>query len=124
MATKRDENCCLSCGRTWFPRGQDLSDRCPSCKSEDVTFLSLRSTTLAEREAALQSALAKREAKRQADLAADAEQRTMATVRELVEAQSRTALASSSRRANAIFSAVCIGCVLVGTIVALIVERS
>ena len=42
MGTKRSENYCENCGNTWFPRGKALSARCPSCKSERVTFTSLR----------------------------------------------------------------------------------
>lgn len=113
MATKRDENCCLSCGRTWFPRGQDMSDRCPSCKSEDVTFLSLRDETLATREAT-----------RQAQLAVDAERRTMAAVRELVEARAHADLSVPFRRADAMFAAACICFVLVGQIVAVFIGRT
>lgn len=36
--TKRPLNECRSCGKTWFPRGQNLSDECPGCKSPSVTF--------------------------------------------------------------------------------------
>jgi hypothetical protein len=41
MMAKRSENFCRACGDTWYPRGQDLSDKCPTCKSPNVTFLSL-----------------------------------------------------------------------------------
>lgn len=34
--TKRPENKCLDCRNTWFPRGKDLSDKCPSCGSRHV----------------------------------------------------------------------------------------
>jgi len=31
-------NRCQNCGHTWFPRGFDLSRRCPNCAGEDVDF--------------------------------------------------------------------------------------
>ena len=31
-------NRCKNCGSTWFPRGFDLSRRCPNCESVDVDF--------------------------------------------------------------------------------------
>lgn len=31
-------NRCEKCGNTWFPRGFDLSGKCPSCGSVDVDF--------------------------------------------------------------------------------------
>ncbi len=31
-------NECHSCRHTWFPRGHDLSDKCPSCGSDRVHF--------------------------------------------------------------------------------------
>lgn len=34
--TKRPENECRSCGRTWYPRGSDYSAKCPNCGSVDV----------------------------------------------------------------------------------------
>lgn len=35
--TKRPLNLC-ECGYTWYPRGKDLSLRCPRCGSEEVRF--------------------------------------------------------------------------------------
>lgn len=32
----RPLNGCRDCGRTWHPKGQDISARCPSCKSSRV----------------------------------------------------------------------------------------
>jgi hypothetical protein len=32
----RPLNRCRSCGDTWHPRGQDVSDRCPTCGSTQV----------------------------------------------------------------------------------------
>lgn len=31
-------NRCQNCGHAWFPRGFDLSRRCPNCGGEDVDF--------------------------------------------------------------------------------------
>jgi hypothetical protein len=31
--TKRPQNQCRKCGHTWFPRGSDISVRCPECRS-------------------------------------------------------------------------------------------
>lgn len=39
MATKRPLNECYSCGKTWYPRGQDISDSCPRCKSKNVSLV-------------------------------------------------------------------------------------
>lgn len=36
--TLRSQNACASCGNTWYPRGKELSSRCPGCGSEAVTF--------------------------------------------------------------------------------------
>lgn len=36
MATKRPQNKCGNCGNTWYPRGKDVSSRCPECRSADV----------------------------------------------------------------------------------------
>lgn len=35
---KRLLNRCKNCGHTWFPRGFDLSGKCPNCKGEDIDF--------------------------------------------------------------------------------------
>jgi hypothetical protein len=32
----RPLNRCRACGDTWHPRGQDVSDRCPTCGSAKV----------------------------------------------------------------------------------------
>src|SRR5262249_54590086 len=34
----RSLNKCNSCGDTWYPRGRDLSRRCPSCGSGNVVY--------------------------------------------------------------------------------------
>lgn len=34
--TKRPLNVCNACGNTWYPRGKDLSNKCPHCGSGDV----------------------------------------------------------------------------------------
>ena len=34
--TKRPQNKCKSCGHTWYPRGTNLSPRCPHCGSADT----------------------------------------------------------------------------------------
>lgn len=34
--TKRPKNKCMSCHYTWFPRGNDVSRKCPNCRSDDV----------------------------------------------------------------------------------------
>lgn len=31
-STRRPLNSCSQCGHTWFPRGHDVSARCPRCK--------------------------------------------------------------------------------------------
>lgn len=38
VATKRMQNRCRTCKNTWYPRGKDLSDRCPRCGGSDVTY--------------------------------------------------------------------------------------
>lgn len=38
MSTLRPLNQCNDCGDTWYPRGSDLSDRCPTCRSENTGF--------------------------------------------------------------------------------------
>ena len=30
-STKRPQNNCANCGYTWFPRGHNLSTKCPNC---------------------------------------------------------------------------------------------
>ncbi|ABR91827.1 Uncharacterized conserved protein [Janthinobacterium sp. Marseille] len=37
-ATKRSQNKCLDCKYTWYPKGKDLSARCPECASVNVTY--------------------------------------------------------------------------------------
>lgn len=37
-STKRSQNKCKACGYTWFPRGKNLSLKCPSCGSTDVSI--------------------------------------------------------------------------------------
>ncbi len=34
--TFRPLNKCQECGKTWYPRGTDLSNRCPECKSTNI----------------------------------------------------------------------------------------
>lgn len=34
--TKRPQNVCRSCGYSWYPRGKDVSAKCPSCGSPRV----------------------------------------------------------------------------------------
>lgn len=36
---QRPQNQCLSCRETWYPRGQDLSHKCPRCGSRNVAFI-------------------------------------------------------------------------------------
>lgn len=38
-ATKRPQNKCKACGSTWFPRGKNLSNKCPNCGSKDVSVV-------------------------------------------------------------------------------------
>lgn len=38
-STIRPQNQCLSCEYTWYPRGKNLSHRCPRCKSHLVEFV-------------------------------------------------------------------------------------
>lgn len=42
--TKRPLNSCNACGHTWYPRGSNLSRRCPDCKSPDVGLAPMVST--------------------------------------------------------------------------------
>lgn len=37
MATKRPQNKCKSCGNMWYPRGKNLSSKCPNCGSKEVS---------------------------------------------------------------------------------------
>jgi hypothetical protein len=34
--TKRSQNRCKACGYTWYPRGKNISSKCPDCGSRDV----------------------------------------------------------------------------------------
>lgn len=36
--TKRSQNKCEKCNYTWYPRGKNLSLKCPSCGSTEVGF--------------------------------------------------------------------------------------
>lgn len=36
--TKRSLNRCGACGDTWYPRGRELSKKCPSCGSTKVAY--------------------------------------------------------------------------------------
>jgi hypothetical protein len=36
--TKRPHNCCKTCGHGWYPRGHNLSPRCPRCGGSRVEF--------------------------------------------------------------------------------------
>lgn len=40
MANKRSKNKCKSCGYTWYPKGKNLSRKCPDCGSREVTYSS------------------------------------------------------------------------------------
>lgn len=35
-STKRPSNYCTKCGRTWYPRGNNVSLKCPNCGNKDV----------------------------------------------------------------------------------------
>jgi hypothetical protein len=39
LRTHRPLNRCTGCGHEWFPRGKDVSDKCPRCRSEHVYIL-------------------------------------------------------------------------------------
>ena len=39
--TKRPLNRCTSCGKTWYPRGSNLSSRCPKCGSDKTKLAGL-----------------------------------------------------------------------------------
>lgn len=43
--TKRWQNICSNCGDTWYPRGRDISNRCPNCGNRDVHFVGTGCTT-------------------------------------------------------------------------------
>ena len=36
QSTKRPQNRCRACGHTWFPKGRDLSVKCPNCGATKV----------------------------------------------------------------------------------------
>jgi len=36
--TQNPQNCCKNCGHEWFPRGHNLSARCPECGSPSVDY--------------------------------------------------------------------------------------
>lgn len=38
-STKRPQNKCKSCGNTWYPRGKDISSKCPNCGSNHVSVV-------------------------------------------------------------------------------------
>lgn len=35
----RPQNCCKTCGYTWFPKGKNLSNKCPNCGSPNVQYV-------------------------------------------------------------------------------------
>ena len=37
--TLRTQNTCLECDYTWFPRGKELSHKCPRCGSENIDYV-------------------------------------------------------------------------------------
>lgn len=37
--TKRWQNICSNCGDTWYPRGRDISNKCPNCGNKNVHFV-------------------------------------------------------------------------------------
>jgi hypothetical protein len=37
--TKRSQNRCLRCGNTWYPRGKNVSSKCPNCGSTNIQSL-------------------------------------------------------------------------------------
>lgn len=39
MATKRPQNRCSQCGYTWYPRGKNISLRCPNCGHTGVKLV-------------------------------------------------------------------------------------
>jgi hypothetical protein len=41
MKTKRSRNKCKACGNKWFPKGKNLSDKCPRCGSAEVALAGL-----------------------------------------------------------------------------------
>lgn len=41
MATKRPLNKCNNCNYTWYPRGRNLSRKCPRCHSRNVNYAPL-----------------------------------------------------------------------------------
>lgn len=38
-ATKRSQNKCKKCGYTWYPRGKNISLKCPNCGSSEVSIV-------------------------------------------------------------------------------------
>lgn len=38
MATKRSQNKCRTCKYTWYPKGKNLSLKCPGCGGSDVGY--------------------------------------------------------------------------------------
>lgn len=44
--TKRPQNKCKSCGYTWYPKGKDISLKCPSCSSTNVSIVGTGSLVL------------------------------------------------------------------------------
>ena len=38
-STLRSQNLCTDCGYTWYPRGKDLSNKCPNCGGRNVGFV-------------------------------------------------------------------------------------
>lgn len=47
IKTKRPQNCCKSCGYTWYPRGKNLSLRCPNCGHTGVKTIGASSAAIA-----------------------------------------------------------------------------
>jgi predicted nucleic acid-binding Zn-ribbon protein len=42
QATKRQQNKCNSCGYTWYPRGKNISLKCPSCGGSEISIVASR----------------------------------------------------------------------------------
>lgn len=36
--TLRKQNQCGRCGYTWYPRGKEVSLRCPNCSDRDISY--------------------------------------------------------------------------------------
>lgn len=86
QVTKRPENECRTCGRTWYPRGSDYSANCPKCGSVEVADAAALSR---QREDARRAERERLEAQSRAERERLAVKEYAETVRQIAEQKER-----------------------------------